>query len=129
MSFIRSAFRYGSGSPNSSRDRSAPKQSSKAETGSLCDDNESHALPPLDLQDFIAWLQQYGRLGGLTKRELWLEYGEFCLYTNTEQLTEGRFLRRIGAAGIERYRETTGARRWLYRLRKTEVLHLKIASR
>lgn len=81
--------------------------------------------PPAPLADFASWIIEFGCASGLTRRELWLEYGEFCLYSHTEQLTEGQFFRRIKSVGFERYRKTTGKRPWLYRIRKAQVVQLE----
>jgi hypothetical protein len=72
---------------------------------------------PLPLEDFAAWLVEIDRTTGVSSTELWKLYGEHCLCTESEPLTKGQFDRRKRAAGIERYRESIGERRWLYSVR------------
>ncbi len=87
-------------------------------------DDRGPVCPPAPLSDFVSWWCEYGTPDGRTKHELWLEYGEFCLVSHTEQLSQGQFFRRVRMVGIERYRETTGERRWLYRVRKAVIVRL-----
>jgi hypothetical protein len=80
------------------------------------DAGQTKPAPPLPLEDFVASLVEDGHTDDMCSKTLWHLYGEFCLWTETEQLTKGQFNRRKGKAGIERYREPVGARRWLYRV-------------
>lgn len=86
------------------------------------DHERSKAAAPLS--DFVAWLIQAGEVYGLKRRTLWILYQEFCEYTDTPPLTEHQLLRRVQAAGIERYRESTGRRPWRYRVRSAVVVQL-----
>ena len=81
--------------------------------------------PALPLNAFASWLVEISKTTGLSKRELILLYGEFCLATDSDALTEGQFFRRIRAAGIVRYRESVGARPWRYEIAMAEVIPLQ----
>ena len=71
---------------------------------------------PAPLTEFVIWLVAANLTTGLNRRALWHAYGEFCLDSNTTQLTEGQFLRRIRGVGVQRYREPVAPRRWFYRV-------------
>jgi hypothetical protein len=74
--------------------------------------------------DFVRYLIEAGETEGLTRRDLWLLFGEFCLATGSELPTEAQLLRHARAAGLERYRVSTGHRVWLYCVRSAEVVQL-----
>lgn len=109
----------GAVSQPSSRDRSALPAASLAAEGVLgppssSRDRSSSTAP---LARFAGWLREAGETEAISSHQLKLLYGEFCLDTDTAALTTGRLYRRIGAAGIQRYREPVGKRRWFYRVR------------
>lgn len=83
---------------------------------------------PAPLSEFVAWFIEHGERDDLTNRKLWLEYGDFCLATHTKSLSWGQFFRRIPTAGFQRYRESIGQRRWLYRLQTANVIPLATSS-
>lgn len=94
---------------------------------------DEHAAEPVwgpsrPLHEFVAWLCQVDETDGLSRRQLWNLYGEFCLLTETEHLTQGQFFRQIKAAGVERYRESVGARPWRYRVRSASVVPLRVVG-
>jgi hypothetical protein len=66
---------------------------------------------------FSRFLREAGITEGIDRRSLWTLYGEYCLDTNTEPLTEMQLLRRAQEVGIQRYRLPTGRREWRYRVR------------
>lgn len=79
------------------------------------------------VRKFACWLAEIGTADGLARRNLILLFDEFCLHelaADGKLLTEHQLLRRVRAAGIERYRLTTGRREWLYRLRTAAVIGL-----
>jgi hypothetical protein len=71
---------------------------------------------PCELAKFADWLVEAGECARITSAHLRALYGEFTLFTDTPPLSEGKLFRGLRAAGIIRYREGKGARRWLYRL-------------
>lgn len=73
------------------------------------------------LEDFANFLRTAGETNALSSHQLHLLYGEFVLDTDTVELTLGQLHRRLGAAGIERYREPVGQRRWFYRVRPLRI--------
>lgn len=73
--------------------------------------------PPLPLTEFKAWLKANAFQHDYATKRLKNLYGEFCIYTRTHPVTDGQFFRRLRAAGIERFRYTTGTRPWRYRLK------------
>jgi hypothetical protein len=84
----------------------------------------SRSCPPTLIADFVRYLIEAGETEGLTRRDLWLLFGEFCLATGSDLPTEAQLLRHARAAGLERYRISTGSRRWLYCVRSAEVVQL-----
>lgn len=85
--------------------------------------------PPVRLCEFKAWLVQSGETSGIPGSRLQILYGEFCEYTGSEPLTEGQLFKRLQAAGIERYRETVGDRRYFYRISTSEIIGITRARR
>lgn len=71
---------------------------------------------PAELGRFADWLVEAGEVDRLTCTRLWNLYGEFVMFTETSQLSKGRFYCRLKHVGIHRYREGAGRRRWLYRI-------------
>lgn len=85
--------------------------------------------PPVPLYEFAAWLVQSGETSGIPGSRLQILYGEFCEYTCSDPLTEGQLFKRLRAAGIERYRETVGDRRYFYRISTADVIGFPRARR
>lgn len=79
---------------------------------------ESVAMGPADLAEFAKWLSLVGEVDALDYRHLWALYGEFAMFTEMPQMSKGRFFRAVKIAGICRYREGSGQRRWLYRVER-----------
>jgi hypothetical protein len=71
---------------------------------------------PADLWRFVVWLVEAGETEALTTDHVWNLYLEFVEYTDTLPLTAGRLFKRLGDAGVVRYRQGTGRRQWLYRI-------------
>jgi hypothetical protein len=74
------------------------------------------------LAEFAQFLLEAGEAECLDRKSLWNLYGEFCLASDTEPLTQPQLLRRARSAGIERYRLPTGRRQWRYRVRADALL-------
>lgn len=87
-------------------------------------DQQKGIGPPAPLDAFVSWLIAAQLTYGLDRRSLLLAYGEFCLDTNSEHLSEGQLLRRVRTVGIERYRESVGKRRWRYRVSSETLTRL-----
>ena len=77
------------------------------------------------ITEFTAWLIEISKTTELSKRELWNLYGEFCLATDSNALTEGQVFRRIRTAGIARYRESVGSRRWRYKVETAQIISIQ----
>ena len=77
------------------------------------------------ITEFTAWLIEISKTTELSKRELWNLYGEFCLATDSNALTEGQVFRRIRTAGIVRYRESVGSRRWRYKVETAQIISIQ----
>lgn len=108
-----------------SRDDAASRQVQLLGDFELIPNDRGPLGPPSPLRNFALWLIECGNLEGLDRRTLWVLYGEFCFFSHTEMLTNGQLFRRLRGTGIERYRETVGARRRLYRVRAASLIHLK----
>jgi hypothetical protein len=89
---------------------------SAIEPGPSQDAQRSYLTPARPLEEFVDSLIVDDNTDGMNGTRLWNLYAEFCDCTYSEMLTRGQFDRRKRAAGIERYRESIGARRWLYRV-------------
>lgn len=76
----------------------------------------SGEIRPASLAEFALWLLNAGEREAISCAHLRALYAEFGLYSETPTLSEGRMFRALKAAGILRYRQGTGARRWLYRV-------------
>jgi hypothetical protein len=114
--------------PGLSMDEPATAQEQWAENFELLPDDRRPLGPSAALSVFVSWLIECGELEGFTARTLWRLYGEFCLLSHTEPLGKAQFFRRIRGFGIGRYRETTGARRRLYRVRTANIVQFKNPS-
>ena len=101
---------------------------------SVADETQTVSGPSRDKMNEVAplihfadWLRQAGETEALSRHHLRLLYGEFCLDTETAELTPGQLHRRIREAGILRYREPVGKRRWFYRVRSEALQRSAIA--
>lgn len=65
---------------------------------------------------FVAWLTSVGETKNITSRQLRGLYWEFIEVTGASPVTDAQLFRQLPSAGVKRYRETTGKRRWLYRV-------------
>lgn len=70
---------------------------------------------------FVAWLRQIGETDGMSRQHLLNLYTEFCEFEDQHPLSEAKLLRRARAAGIQRYREPTGRRRWRYQVKSSDL--------
>lgn len=83
----------------------------------------SHDLnAPSSLDEFATWLVNAGEINRITSRRLQALYGEFCIFTETPSLSTGCLFRGLKAAGINRYREGTARRRWLYEVQTSREM-------
>lgn len=70
-----------------------------------------------ELSEFAVWSIQAGETDDIPAARLRILYAEFCEYTDTDPVSEAQFFKGLKAAGIERFREGGGQRRWLYKVR------------
>lgn len=73
-------------------------------------------LCTMPLSQFAQWLAEADETERLSCAHLKALYAEFALFTDTRALSPGSLFRGLRAAGIRRYREGTGDRRWYYRV-------------
>ena len=96
--------------PNDTSSRNAPDQAS-------WDGGVARLWRHAPLQEFPHWLVSIGETSDIPGGRLRTLYFEYCEFADVEPLTAGRLHRQLSAAGVSRYREGTGKRRWLYRVR------------
>ena len=58
----------------------------------LCADKPNDIGSPAPLSEFKNWLIEASLIEDLSLMDLWNFYGEFCLDTNSEQLTKGQLV-------------------------------------
>lgn len=123
MRCFRRLFEYWRTKPEPGPSQDTPPKSQEELPADLewIPDDLGPVGPTAPLSDFKAWFIEYGEWNDLTGQKLWLEYGNFSLVTHTEFLTKGQFFKRIRDAGFERYRESVGQRRWLYRPETADI--------
>lgn len=103
------------------RGRPKTDQLNKGDGVAASEGRQTHVRPKTettaDLKDFANWLRNVGEHDRIGCAHLKVLYAEFALLTDAVPLSEGRFFRGLKGAGIHRYREGGGDRRWFYRVR------------
>ena len=74
--------------------------------------------PAASLHEFTDWLREAGEIEHISCAHLQTLYAEFAMFSDTPPLPDRQFFRGLRGAGIARRRQSTGARKWYYSVRR-----------